>query len=103
MSGPLRSLKNSSKRPNGQVVERKVFFAHTERQKTILKSNVEEEAMADVSWTPPEAWMKDISSFETTNENFGWRKNRATMVLRYLLKETSELIEQPSLYISDIW
>lgn len=59
--------------------------------------------MTEITWTPPEAWMTDVNDFTTTEENFHWKKARAVMTLQYLLKETAELMEEPSQYIFDIW
>ena len=113
MSGPHHSLRNANRRPNGKIsarlvltpVERQksVLSSTLERQKTILRSNSKEEQMSEITWIPPEKWMIDVNGFETTDENFGWRKTRAVMALRYLLKEPSELMEQPTQYIPDIW
>lgn len=101
MSGPLKSLNKVTRLPNGQFPSR-MNRLHN-REKTILRTNSEEDKMADVTWTPPDTWMTEVSNFTTTDENFGWRKARALMVLKFLRKETAELMEQPKQYITDIW
>ncbi|XP_067933381.1 uncharacterized protein [Watersipora subatra] len=104
MSSPLSSLSRLKRRSSSQSpVHPLIGHMGTERQKTILRSNSKEENAEKVSWAPPDVWMTDIAGFTTTSDNFGWRKARAVNALRYLLKETGELIEQPSQYLFDIW
>lgn len=102
MSGPLKSLKKATKLPNGKQIFSKMMMTNFDKRASVLRNNADELEVSVATWQPPATFVAEDVDFFTTKDNYSWRKARAVMTLKYLLEETSELVQQPELYIFDI-